>query len=473
MTAGLLTRIKHVFAPPPRRRPQRKTVRARYDAAQTTPENTRHWSAADILDAVQSNLSGTRSTLRKRSRYECANNSYAMGVLLTLANDTVGIGPRLQVVTPDADLNSRIETDFTAWSAAVKLAAKLRTMRMAKARDGEAMAIKFTNTGLGPVSLDFRLVECDQVDNPRLDDSSGYTEGIRFDENGLPLSYYLFNAHPGGSSGDYGGKDVGADYFIHWFRQDRPGQVRGIPEITAALPLFARERRYTLAVIAAAELAAEYTGVMKTNQSLDQLAADIDDDDFAEFELERGTITTFPEGWDLAQLRPEQPATVYEMFKHEIINEIARCVNMPYNIAACNSSSYNYASGRLDHQTYDRSLRVERSDCESVVLENLFSSWIGEWALVNNRPIDASHYSHHWMWQNREHVDPNKEAMAQSTRLGSCTTTLKDEWAARGEDWEAKLQQIAAERACMAELGIQLAPAARHAPAQEDKDDEE
>ena len=40
------------------------------------------------------------------------------------------------------------------------------------------------------------------------------------------------------------------------------------------------------------------------------------------------------------------------MFKHEILNEIARCVNMCYNVAVGNSSGYNYGSGRLDWVYY-------------------------------------------------------------------------------------------------------------------------
>jgi hypothetical protein len=31
----------------------------------------------------------------------------------------------------------------------------------------------------------------------------------------------------------------------------------------------------------------------------------------------------------------------------------------PFNVAAGNSSGYNYASGRLDHQTYFKAIRVD------------------------------------------------------------------------------------------------------------------
>ena len=68
-------------------------VRGRYDAAATTDENRRHWANADLLSANAANNSKVRQTLRSRSRYEVANNSYARGIVSTLANDCIGTGP--------------------------------------------------------------------------------------------------------------------------------------------------------------------------------------------------------------------------------------------------------------------------------------------------------------------------------------------------------------------------------------------
>ena len=45
---------------------------------------------------------------------------------------------------------------------------------------------------------------------------------------------------------------------------------------------------------------------------------------------------------------------------------------MPFNIAACNSSGYNYSSGRLDHQTYYKSIRVEQAHLGTVVLDRIW-----------------------------------------------------------------------------------------------------
>ncbi|MEL6897896.1 MAG: hypothetical protein AAFP90_17490, partial [Planctomycetota bacterium] len=52
-------------------------LRAKYDAANTTLDNIKHWSRADGLSATAANSPDVRRILRNRSRYEIANNSYA------------------------------------------------------------------------------------------------------------------------------------------------------------------------------------------------------------------------------------------------------------------------------------------------------------------------------------------------------------------------------------------------------------
>ena len=94
-------------------------VRARYDAAQTTAENARHWAMADALSADGAASADVRRKLRERARYEVANNSYAKGIVLTIANDCIGTGPRLQLLTEDSDTNNRVEEAFTRWAKAV------------------------------------------------------------------------------------------------------------------------------------------------------------------------------------------------------------------------------------------------------------------------------------------------------------------------------------------------------------------
>lgn len=440
-------------------------VRGRYDAAVTNDDNRRHWANADGLSANAANSPEIRRTLRNRARYEVANNSYARGIVLTLANDVVGTGPRLQMLTPDAEANRRIEQLFEAWSQAIHLAAKLRTLRMARATDGEGFGVLTSNTRLmTPIQLDLRLIEADRITSP--EGNPNGVDGIVLDAGGNAVEYHVLKRHPGDAIYqtvlDY--DRIPAESVVHWFRVDRAGQTRGIPDIMPALPLFAQLRRFTLAVLAAAETAADFAAFLKT----DAPAGGESDsaEPFETLEIEQRMLTTLPAGWDVNQLRAEQPSTTYAEFKHEILNEIARCLNMPFNVAAGNSSGYNYASGRLDHQTYFKSIRVEQVDLEEIVLDRLLIAWLDEAALIPGLlPTGLgpfANWPHQWFWNGQEHVDPAKEANAQATRLSSYTTTLADEYARRGLDWETQLRQRAKELALMAELG--MAPTAPGTP---------
>jgi lambda family phage portal protein len=434
-----------------------RLVRARYDAAVTNDDNRRHWANADGLSANAANSPEVRRILRSRARYEVANNSYAKGIVLTLANDVIGTGPRLQLLTESSEANTRIEREFMAWARAVRLAEKLRTMRMARATDGEAFAILVSNPRLPtPVQLDLRLIEADQVATPdlRLDIP---VDGIVFDAAGNPVEYHVLREHPGDGylvTREY--DRIPAESMLHWFRCDRPGQARGIPDITPALPLFAQLRRFTLAVIAAAETAADFAGILYTDAPASGEADAAEP--FEPIELERRALVTMPGGWKMSQLQAEQPSTTYAEFKHEILNEIARCLNMPFNVAAGNSSGYNYASGRLDHQTYFKAIRVEQAHLECVVLDRLLAAWLDEAALVPGLlPSGLGplvELDHTWFWDGHEHVDPLKEATAQATRLANHTTTLAHEYARQGRDWEEALRQRAKEIALMRDLGL-------------------
>jgi len=451
-----------------------RAVCAKFDSAQTTPDNRRHWANADGLSADTAASPEVRRTLRNRARYEVANNSYARGIVLTLANDVIGTGPRLQMLLGDGEnasashINGLIEDEFVAWCKAVDLPGKLRTMRMARAQDGEAFAVLFTNPEIQhPVKFDMKLIEADQVTTPDTAalhrNASGLDEnvvdGIEFDAFDNPIAYHVLTSHPGGNSGGVAQtfERVPAASMIHWFRTDRPGQSRGLPDILPALPLFAQLRKYTLAVVSAAESAANVAVFMKTNTPAGSEAADVPVNSTMEFEPNMAVFG--PEGWEPMQIKAEQPATTYDMFKREILNEIARCLNMPYNIAACNSSGYNYSSGRLDHQTYYKSIRVEQDHLEDVVLDRILTAWLAE-AVKVFCLVELEDASHQWFWDGREHIDPAKEANAQATRLANNTTTLATEYARQGKDWETELRQRAKEVALCRELGLTPAQAA-------------
>ena len=451
-------------------------IRLKYDAAQTTIENAKHWAMADSLSADASMTPEIRRTLRNRARYEVASNSYARGMVLTLAATCIGTGPRLQLLSEDEEYNSLVETEFTAWSEAVRLCEKLQTLRMAKIADGEAFAAILKNPRLKhPVEIDLRLIEADRITTP-YPDIANNVDGIEYDKFGNPVRYYVSSEHPGDSSLWYGQfETVSAEYMLHWYRVDRPGQHRGLPEIMPALPLFAQLRRYTLAVLAAAETAADFAAVLYTDSPANGEAQPLEAMDVVE--LEKRMATVLADGWKLGQIKAEHPNTTYSEFKREILGEIGRCLQVPVNILLGDSSKHNYASGRLDHQTFFKSIKVEQTSCEQVILYPLFNAWYREAVRIGllrhpktafpltrkattgsdflqRRGSDNCGEAARFFWDGLEHVDPVKEANASVARIKSMTSNLAIECGKAGLDWEDVLNQAAKERKRMIKLGL-------------------
>jgi len=467
----MFERIKSIFAP--RARTVFKAVKARFDSAQTTKDNARHWSAADALSADGEASPEVRRTLRMRSRYEIANNSYARGLVQMLANDTIGTGPRLQMLTDDEAFNDEAEAAFAKWSEAVMLPQKLRTMRMARCQDGEAFAVLDTNPGIRhTVKLGLTLIEADRVSGePRWMEADGEVDGIRFDQWGNPESYRVLKRHPGDAFAMPGDEAVivPAVNMVHIFRRDRPGLHRGIPELTPALDLFAQLRRYSKAVLSAAEAAADFAAVLYTDAPPDGESEDIEALDT--IPLERNMMVTMPAGWKMGQLDPKQPSSTHSEAVKCYLSEIARCVSCTYGTVAGDFSGFNYASGRLDSQVYHKSILVDRSCWEGEVLNRVFEAWFREWLLLRGEA--EADDSHTWFWDGFPHVDPVKEATAQSQRLASCTTTLAAECAREGRDYMAVLRQRGKELKVMRELGIPVTANGNNVPETgKEKDDE-
>ena len=431
--------------------PSRRSVTGTYDAASSTPSNTSYWQYTDALSAVDANSETVRKTLRERARFEFDNNTYCQGILKTIAKDTVGkSGPRLRMVGDTAQ-HKKLEADYTAWQKEVKYAEKLRNIRMARAKDGEVWIMPVSKKTLkNPVKLYFQLFETEQVGSYR--DTTLQQDGVYTDEYNEASAFNLFDEHPGSSGISMKGRKISVTKLIQYAYMTRPGQLRGIPEITPALPLFVQLRAYSLAVLASAETAANLSAVLTTTAGAEDECDDVDAE--YEFDISRNSIKTMPFGWGIQQLRAEQPTTAFPEAKREWLNEIARVMEVPQNIATLNSSGYNYASGRLDFQEYWKALDVEQGTLDDTINDPMFELYAQEWKVANRaRSLETSH---NWVYDGRPHVDPTKEAKAETERLGNMTTNLARSCAKDGTDWQEVVDQRLIEEKYIADQRTKL-----------------
>lgn len=428
------------------RQSSRREINATFDAARHSDETSNHWSHTDSLDADSSASKAVRKTLVSRSRYEVANNGYTDGIVQTFATDLIGCGPTLKMKTPSEAFNKLVEADFALWAKKVKLRRKLWTMAHAKVQDGEAFATCRNNPRLKhKVQLDVVLFETDQCETPMLPFATeGYVDGIAFDEFGNPLWYDVLKHHPGGPwyiGSSMETESIPAKFVQHWFLQRRPGQHRAVPEFRSTLNTGAASRRWREATLGSAESAADIAVLLHTTLNPNEIDLV---DPMSTVAFNKRMITALPSGYNASQMKAEHPNATYDTFHKSLINEQARPKSMPYNKAACDSSSYNYASGRLDHQTYYASLDVEREDCNDLVIDPIFelyfeeAYWINGWFNISDEDS-----SHSWDWPSYPIADVEAEANSSNTKLRNGSLSLSSYYSEQGADYEDKLAVMA------------------------------
>jgi len=445
--------------------------RAYYEAAESKGYMANHWAKADSRD-VNGPIFDSLAKVRNRCRFEVANNSLALAAVTALADAVVGEGPRLQMTTEDSDVNTSIELAFEAWCRVCDFRGMQtfgQILRMVgafnQADSGEGFIVtKSVRNNLSPVALRLLVVESDRIDTPfGKSYYSDVIEGIEVGEEGLPVAYYLSKKHPG----DYYSSNIldeydriPADSVIHLFRPTRPGQSRGFPWLSTVLNQFAELRSYASSTLKAADVAARMAAVLETDSSLLPGSGD-DYEAFDPVEIESGSMITLPKGLKLSQFKSENPSATYKEFYDCKLREIGRAFNMPFNVISGDSSSYNYSSGRLDFQNWWKYVGVLQSWIERSVCDRVFKKWLQEAMLVPGT-IDFGGLDEEvilaaipeWYWPGIEHVDPLKEANAQTVCLENKTTSLSTEYAKAGKDWEKELRQIKREKDLIDELAL-------------------
>lgn len=442
--------------------PQQKTrvvvvdrpMQASYDAAGSGDVMLNYWANTDAYDADAAHSQAVRSKLVQRSRYEVGNNGYSDGIAQTYATDLVGLGPQLRMQTGSEGFNRLVESQWFLWCKAVQFRRKLWCQAHAKHQDGEGFAILRRNPGVRHrVKLDYCLYECDQIRTPLLPyGQDGYIDGIKFDEFGNVLWYDVLRQHPGSTlnwnnSFTLEAERVAAEFVLHWFKLRRPGQHRAVPECSSTLNIGGNARRWREAQVSTAEKVARLTLMLKSNYSPETAEQA---DPMSTLDIQDGMMTVLPDGLEPHQLDAKHPAAAHDSFHKSLINEQARPKSMPYNKAACDSSSYNYASGRLDHQTYYAHLDVDREDCNDLVLDPTFSQWFDfavrtfGWLGGNPEAITDGAKAHVWDWPKHRVADITAEASANKTKLETGEESLANIYATNGRDYEDELQKEAA-----------------------------
>jgi len=454
----------------PSRRQLPQQIKGKYDAAQTSNMNKMHWLNADGNSADEANNPDVRRVLRNRSRYERANNPYLDGLCTDMAAHVWGTGARLNFQDPDPEVNRLVQLAFMDWFIGASMPDKFLTGYTAKVGDGEMFLVETDQFNQrSPVTLNYKLLECERCTAGFKTNTKNNVDGVILDDQGVVVGYTFSKEHPGGTitMTSFLPNDLEtfrADQVIHLFDKTRPEQHRGVPEITSALPVGSKLRAFTLATLEAAKIAATFSGVLHTTgdawDDQDSEGPDGDFESFDTFALDNGMMLTLPEGWDMTQAKAEHPTTTYRDFKRELVAESAKSVGIPYNIAAGDSSDFNYASGNLDHLSFELIVEIRRAQVDNNALWMVFMKWFGEAVLIEGHLPEVVRMPGYqprfqWFYDGSYSSDPQKQATAIEKRLSNGSTTHFDVYSKEGQDVRVKFGQIAEARKLARELDIE------------------
>jgi len=450
----------------------------RWESAKTSRLNSGHWGRAKD-QWINLALIADLETLRTRCTYEAANNPFVDGVINTYTTDLVGkIGPLLQVKSSDEAFNERVEQAFRQWwkhcdannrDGGVE---NLRLWGESLWKAGEFL-VQFVNGEKveGGVTLKIKTLNARQLYTPMLKSASNnIMAGVERDKDRAPSAYYI-GKEPIGELDTEAMLDsvrVPAKDIIHGYKRKEPDQARGVPWLASSLQCIADMRDYDEQVLDCARSAADQ-GVLLQNAHPEAPYVEVDES----VSIERRLMTTLPPGYTAFQIKSEQPATTYISFREERQREIGRPVCMPLMIVRLDSNNHNYSSARFDAQRYDRYVGADQAWIERIALNRIVDEFINEAVLariVPPRPADVEFF---WTWPTPPHVDPEKEAKASKLMLETNITTLRDECAARGHDYENVLEQRIKEKQMLKDAGFPEASAKGTGSKEEEENDED
>jgi capsid protein len=423
-----------------------RNVQAGYDLAQTTAYNRRHWAAADGHDADSANSKAVRQITVRRSRYETENNGFAKGANRTLANYTVGRGPKLRIQTSSPGFNAMVQQRWNEWAKRVTLGRKLRTAVKARAKDGETFLLAKINENLRhEVKIDIVGIECEQCQSTDLLLArEGRIDGIHFDEFGNPTAYDILPHHPGSAWMPFvwQAEKVPAKFVFHLFQEDRPSQHRAIPEAASTLNTCGQSRRWRDATLQAAENIADFSIFVKP--AIDASGSAGQCLPFDTLEIERGLMTALPAGADAFQPKPEQPAATYDEFLRAQVNEQVRPFSMGHSLGAVDSKDASFSSAKMDQHPFHFQVDVDQSDIEDLVLDPIFELWYAEASRVYGWAGDPdSPPSHAWDWPAMPIINEVDTANSRETNIRTGIGTVARYQAEDGYDPEEEIQKAA------------------------------
>lgn len=492
--------------------PLRASMTSSHDAASSrSVEMSDYYPALQSADAA---LLPERDMMQGRAWDQYRNSGWAVSGIQKLRDGVVGAGLRLSS-KPDwkslnltfeqsRDLGREFERGWNAWSTDPDFYCDVERKTDFNGLcavafnhyvlDGEAICLPYwlPDRG-GKYALALQIVDPDRLCNPNNQPETSYMRGgVEKGKYGEPVAYHFRNGHPSDIWMDTahdpftwtrvpayvrGTKRRGV---IHAFLKDKAGATRGRGLFTPILERMHMERRWSKTELQSALIHAVFAAFVKSPFDQQMAQSMLDPQGGASLSpyqdaragyhnktnlsLDGARIPKLFPGEELQLLRSERPNNGFAAFEESCLRYFASSMGISYEQISMDWSKVNYSSARAALLEVWKHISVVRAEFVRDFVQQVYVLLgeelveRGEVSIPDGAPAYrdalAAWTRAKWIGPARGYIDPTKEAQASEMRMQSMLSTLEDEAAEQGKDWEELTEQRRHELQTLSDLGI-------------------
>jgi lambda family phage portal protein len=421
-----------------------------YEAAKNYP--TSSWVTASDSD-VNEEVRKALTVLRKKSRDLARNSPFALKAINVIVNNTVGAG-----ILPNIKGRNKTQTKKLQelWKQVAETSLcdsngrnNFTTMQAIAMRSivesGEVVALK----EMTPEAPKMKILESDHIVSDQ--EFGSVTQGIEVDVTGKPIKYFLYKNHPGSKTTSSEIVKLEADKLAHAFKQERPGQLRGIPWAHSVIETLKDLNDYQYAHLIGKKVAACLVGTIISNGDSALTPAQRKERRENELQMTPGTFRYLDQGEDVKFSNPPSAAG-YAEYVRECHRAIASGFGATYEAVTGDYSQVNFSSGRMGHIEFRRNIDSWRWTILIPHFCDPYFRWFLEWAKAKG--VDTEGATCEWIPPAYVMVDPVKEVAAEKEAVKAGFKSRSRVITEMGDDPEAVREEIKSEREADAKDGL-------------------
>ncbi|MET3820449.1 lambda family phage portal protein [Burkholderia sp. PvR073] len=455
---------------------------AAYESAGTAGARAKSWrvSGAGPNAAAVQNL----PLLRSRARDAIRNDPWAKTAIARLVSNTIGNGIQAHPQHPNdavrkmqkqlwEDSCEEIDADDLFDMGGVQtLAAR------AFFSDGEVLIrrrLRSPREGLA-VPMQIQLLEGDllPMEKNEIVRDGEIINGVEFDADGRRVAYHLLKRHPG----EYGRASttnmqtvrVPADEIAHVFLALRPGQVRGVPELSTVLLRLKSLDNFDDAVLFRQEVSNLFAGFITKPPTDPETIGDpvtggamqYDVDGFSPVvSLEPGSMQELAPGEGVEFAEPPGAGTDYAPFMRQQLMAAAASVGMPYEVMTGDLRDVSDRVLRVILNEFRRSVeQIQWNVFIHQFCRKVWRWWVDACALSGAMPMPdyyrrrRDYLRVRWVPQGWPYIHPVQDVTAKRMEIRAGLASRSGAVLSRGDDPEQVDQENADDLARERRLGI-------------------